>query len=105
MKETNETVAKKVKEPSREMLIKIKQSLPVNFYAVHARRKNEGANDSVLMFPLSDLEAYRNTFVKKYESNFGDAFIFENLCVLSNSPDHFCPQLFWDRILKFMWAK
>lgn len=101
-KETNEDVAKKVKDPSPEMLEKIRKDLPIDFYAVRARRKNEGANDTVLMFPLSDLEAYRNAFVKKYESNFGDAFILENLGKINYPADYFCPQLFWDKILKLL---
>jgi len=100
--ETNEEVAKKVKDPSPEMLESIRKDLPIDFYAVRARRKSKDGNDSVLIFPLSDLEAYRNAFVKKHESHFGDAFLLENLSKINYPADYFCPQLFWDKILKLL---
>ena len=62
--------------------------------------KNE---DTVMSFPNSDINAYREKVLKKFEHSFGDSFQLEKFKIMSSTQDgkkyetgYFCPRSFWD---------
>lgn len=64
--------------------------------------------EKVLQFPVSDIEKYRERYVKQYEHGFNDVFVFDAKSKIKHKNEDgkiietgfFCPRLFWDFIIK-----
>lgn len=52
--------------------------------------------DSVMQYPISEMETYRDRYVKKFEKGLNDSFVFEKY---SRNGEYFTPRAFWDKIV------
>ncbi len=51
---------------------------------------------SVMSYPNSDIELYREKHIKKHEHGLNDAFVFEKY---AKGKEWFYPRSFWDKVL------
>lgn len=54
----------------------------------------------VMMYPLSDMDKYREDFIKANEVSLADTFVFDKLSQNSAIAGYFCPRNFWDYVMK-----
>ncbi len=96
--------------PSDKMLENIKNA-KIKQEEVKAKKEN-----SVLIYRIEEIEAYRKQFVKQFENNIGDTFVFDKYATMWRKDESgnrhktgwFCPASFWDameKIIKFNQTK
>ena len=65
------------------------------------------STSTVMAYPNSEMEQYREKFTKKNEHSFADSFILDKFKIKNTTldgkeydTDYFCPRSFWDYVLK-----
>lgn len=65
-------------------------------FLVSVKAMKDDDTRTVMAYPNSRLEKYREKFVKKHEHGLNDIFMFDKY---AKGKDTFCPRSFWDKVL------
>ena len=93
-----------IAEMSEQMLLSLKAEIakfgftPREYekFLVSVKAMKEGDDRTVMAYPNSRIEKYREKFLKSHEHGLNDSFMFDKY---AKGKETFCPRSFWDKVL------
>lgn len=103
-------------EVSIEMLKAMVKDYPFDLVDMKVEMQDEqGKTIKVFQYKIEAMENYRYAFIKKYEQDVDDCFVFEKFSTIWTSDNetpprkyktgYFCPKSFFDNIEKRLWKE